>query len=57
MVGGVQRLRKREIMLSCPKGRGHNMDQCRCRDCGRFVSYYAITKTSDGCAYCEGYEL
>ena len=54
MVGGVQRLRKREIILSCPKGRGYNMEQCRCRDCGRFVSYYAITKTSDGCAYCEG---
>jgi len=41
-------------MINCPKGIGNNMDQCRCRDCGRFISYYAITKTSDGCAYCEG---
>ena len=35
-------------------GRGNNMDQVRCRDCGRWISYFDITKTFDGCNYCEG---
>ena len=25
----------------------------RCRDCGRFISYYAITKDHDGCFHCD----
>jgi len=29
-----------------------NKDQCRCRDCGRWVSYYDITKTFDGLLNC-----
>jgi hypothetical protein len=33
-----------------------NKDQVRCRDCGRWISYYNITKTFDGCNYCEGYD-
>jgi ribosomal protein L37E len=36
--------------------RGNNKDQCRCRDCGRWISYHDITKTFDGCNYCEGYD-
>ena len=35
-------------------GKGNNMDQVRCRDCGRWISYFDITKTFDGCHYCEG---
>jgi len=26
----------------------------RCRDCGRWISYYNVTKTFDGCYYCSG---
>ena len=26
----------------------------RCRDCGRWISYYNITKTFDGCYHCSG---
>ena len=25
----------------------------RCRDCGRFISYHAITKDHDGCFECN----
>jgi len=26
----------------------------RCRDCGRFISYWNITKEFDGCYHCSG---
>ena len=26
---------------------------CRCNNCGRFVSYHAITKDHDGCFECD----
>ena len=28
----------------------------RCRDCGRWISYYNITKTFGGCYHCSGEE-
>ena len=28
----------------------------RCRDCGRFISYWNITKEFDGCYHCSGDE-
>ena len=30
--------------------------QFRCTDCGRWISYFDITKTFDGCYHCSGEE-
>ena len=32
---------------------GWKLSRVHCRDCGRFISYHAITKDHDGCFSCN----
>ena len=47
--GGVPKQYTRTVWQSTDGG-----TRFRCSGCGRWISYYNITKTFDGCYHCSG---